>query len=77
MAKESMEKLISKKGMDLIKEWGIMSRKAKSIKDQNSPMKNSALRPGKSHTPKVSTRVGDVFGASFGKAKVGWVLNKF
>lgn len=28
-AKESMEKLISKKGMDLIKEWGFMSQKSK------------------------------------------------
>ena len=33
IAKESVENLISKKGMDLIKEWGFMSRKAKITYD--------------------------------------------
>lgn len=56
IAKENMENLISKKGMDLIKEWGIMSKKAKLVKQPKSSTITKKLEEEKANrmkTPKT------------------------
>lgn len=52
IAKESMENLISKKGMDLIKEWGFMSKKAKTIQESKAKTIDTREEEKKSTTPK-------------------------
>ena len=50
IAKENMENLISKKGMDLIKEWGLMNRKNNFMQD--SKAKKMKEEEKKFQTPK-------------------------
>ena len=53
IAKEAMENLISKKGMELIKEWGFMNRKNKILQESKAKIMKDEERKAK--TPKVAT----------------------
>ena len=61
IAKENMENLISKKGMDLIKEWGLMNRKNNFMQD--SKAKKMKEEEKKFQTPKKakSSKIHQVF----------------
>lgn len=85
--KDKFENLLNKNGMDLIKEWGFMSKKAKpTIVSGNDKIEES--KTGKCSTPKLTTKKSlsantekvkkptDPFGASLNSSKLKDALRK-